>query len=448
MSEPDDASLSTSKISLALGASTHVAKFDSERLSQRHGTDPSSPGMNSLEGKAAARTEPHSTTAPFTQGARKNIDKIPCCHIIEWCGGFCIVCRWYPVVLAALACFWLAGGPSGAQVLDGDLPERAHALRQVISTLEAEAAELEPKLEAARGQLADLNRQITEATGRLESSRNELAALGEDKTEAEAAITQARTEAQDQQTALDAMNSELAEVTAQVEAARAELGDIADQRNALQAHSQELASRIAEQEGQSGQMAQDISRMNDELAAITQARTEAQDQQTALDDMKSELAEVTAQLDAARAELGDIAGQRNALQAQSAELATRIVEQEPQPGQLDGNFERLSSELAAMVRERDAAEAAPEPVAPAAPPATADAGPAPRPADGGPGQRRNPAVVDAALAQAPALPEAPLRNQLRDLLIDGHCATEALAQVQDPINRQTLVALVGRLGGC
>ena len=26
--------------------------------------------------------------------------------------------------------------------------------------------------------------------------------------------------------------------------------------------------------------------------------------------------------------------------------------------------------------------------------------------------------------------------------------TEALAQVQDPINRQTLVALVGRLGGC
>ena len=409
---------------------------------------PSNTGMNRPGGKAADLPDPLSATGPSDRLTRKNIDKIPRCHIIEWCRGFGVVCRWYPVVLAASACFWLAGGPSGAQVPDVDLPERAHDLRQIIAAMEAEAAELEPRLEAARGQLADLNRQITEAASRLESSRNELAALGENKTEVEAAIAQARTAAQDQQAALDAMKSELAEVTSQVETARADLGRIADQRDGLQARSKELASRITEQESQSDQMAQDISRMNDELAALAHARTEAQDQQAALDKAKSELAEVTAQLDAARTELGAIAGQRNALQAQSSEPAPRIVEQEPQPGQLAGNFERLSSELAAMVRERDAAEAPPEPVAPAPPSATADAGPAPRPADDGPGRRRDPASVDAALAQAPALPEPPLRNRLRDLLIDGHCTTEALAQVQDPINRQTLVALVGRLGGC
>mgnify|MGYP007008287599 CR=1 FL=1 len=56
---------------------------------------------------------------------------------------------------------------------------------------------------------------------------------------------------------------------------------------------------------------------------------------------------------------------------------------------------------------------------------------------------------DAALALAPALPPAgEQRTRLRDMLIQGHCPTEALAQVQDPINRQTLLALVSRLGGC
>ncbi|VDS10820.1 hypothetical protein PARHAE_04039 [Paracoccus haematequi] len=65
-----------------------------------------------------------------------------------------------------------------------------------------------------------------------------------------------------------------------------------------------------------------------------------------------------------------------------------------------------------------------------------------------PQQPRDPAQVDAALALAPALPADPQRARLRGLLIEGHCATDALRQVQDPINRQTLLVLVGRLGGC
>ena len=64
------------------------------------------------------------------------------------------------------------------------------------------------------------------------------------------------------------------------------------------------------------------------------------------------------------------------------------------------------------------------------------------------GMQGRPGLVDAALALAPALPPAPQRARLRDLLVQGHCATEALGQVQDPINRQTLLVLVGRLGRC
>ncbi len=128
----------------------------------------------------------------------------------------------------------------------------------------------------------------------------------------------------------------------------------------------------------------------------------------------------------------------------SEEVAAQIAEQESRSAELAQQIAAQTAELTALTRVRDAAAPAPE---------VADAGD-----DGIPQSpvapeaamvRRNPAQVDAALALAPALPPAGEQlTRLRDMLIQGHCPTEALAQVQDPINRQTLLALVSRLGGC
>lgn len=65
------------------------------------------------------------------------------------------------------------------------------------------------------------------------------------------------------------------------------------------------------------------------------------------------------------------------------------------------------------------------------------------------GAPRDPALVASVLAGAPGAPTDPAaQERLRELLVQGVCAPDALAQVQDPINRQTLLALMTRLPRC
>ncbi|MCQ0969131.1 hypothetical protein MLD63_01610 (plasmid) [Paracoccus sp. TK19116] len=65
------------------------------------------------------------------------------------------------------------------------------------------------------------------------------------------------------------------------------------------------------------------------------------------------------------------------------------------------------------------------------------------------GEPRDAALVAGVVADAPGAPTDPvLRTRLHDLLVQGVCAPDALAQVQDPINRQTLLALMTRLPRC
>lgn len=288
------------------------------------------------------------------------------------------------VLVAASVLASLGWNPVHAQAPDPDPPAQAHALRQVISMMEAEAAELEPRLETARGQLADLTRQIAEVTERLEAGRTDLIRLQTDQDRIKAAIAEGQAE-QDRQAA------------------------------AIKAEQAELTARI------------------DDL------RTQAQAEDAAIQTARTNLAELTAQVEAARATL-----------AQSQDLAGQIAEQESRLGELTENVRQLTAELTALTRVRDAALAQPEPQPEpeTVPQAAAAAGGGGTPDLAAPGPRRDPGQVDAALALAPALPAASGRARLRDLLVQGHCTTDALRQVQNPINRQTLLVLVGRLGGC
>lgn len=120
----------------------------------------------------------------------KIVDKKPAWHIIAAVKGCVIVCHWYRVFLAASVSVWLSGNAADAQAVDADLPGQAHALRQVISTMESEVAELQPRLDMAREQLADLTRQIDEATQQLESRRRDLSSLQADRDKLHAAIAE------------------------------------------------------------------------------------------------------------------------------------------------------------------------------------------------------------------------------------------------------------------
>lgn len=304
------------------------------------------------------------------------------------------------VLVAASALVWLSWDPVRAQAPDAEPSAQAHALRQVIAMMEAEAAELKPRLETARGQLADLTRQIDEVTARLETGRADLIRLQTDQDRIKAAIAERRAERDRQTTA--------------IQAAQAELSDLTDQ--------------------------------------IDDARAQAEAGQAAFQTAQADLTGLTDRIGTARAELADLTARQEAAQAslaRSQDLAAQIADQERRVGELTESVRQLTAELTVLTRVRDAALSGPEPEAqaesePGAAIAAATAAPDPRP----PGPRRDPALVDAALAQAPALPAAAQRARLRDLLIGGHCATDALRQVQDPINRQTLLVLVGRLGGC
>lgn len=63
---------------------------------------------------------------------------------------------------------------------------------------------------------------------------------------------------------------------------------------------------------------------------------------------------------------------------------------------------------------------------------------------------RSPADVLAALDVAPGLPDrdSPQRERLRDMLVEGACATDALRASMGTINRQALLSLIETLGGC
>ena len=109
----------------------------------------------------------------------------------------------------------------------------------------------------------------------------------------------------------------------------------------------------------------------------------------------------------------------------------------------------VSSELHALRQGRAAAAAGAAqspPARSAAPPAT---GEAPTTAEAASATGRSPDAVDAALAAAPGLPDSPSQwMPLRKALIRGDCTPQALARIQKPVNRQTLLALMSRLEGC
>lgn len=295
--------------------------------------------------------------------------------------GFTSVRIGYRNTIAVLAVVWTWGGIAGAQAPDADLSQQAHSLRQIISTMEAEAAELEPRLAAARSRLSDLNRQIDEAAARLEAANADLAQGEAAEAELQAAIARATQERDRQEEDLKSGAAALADLEARAEAARASLADARQRLEAVEAdraRSEGLAADIARQEAKSQDLAEAVRQLTAELTALARVRDAA-----------------LAQSQPA-APAGDGAGD-------TAPAAAAGAASEP------------SSRL---------------------PPAT-DL------------QPRDPAQVDAALAAAPALPPGNAQQgRLRALLIEGWCVTDALGQTQNPINRQTLLALVGRLGGC
>lgn len=309
----------------------------------------------------------------------------------------------YRVFLAGLAVACLSWGRAGAQAPDADLSRQAHSLRQIISTMEAEAAELEPRLAAARQQLADLNRQIEQAAAQRDAARRSLTEDEAAQAEIRDAISRGAKEQGRQQADLDAARRELAEMQDRAESARAALAQVTEDRDRRRAERDAAAQDLADLE----------------------SRTQA-----------------------ARAALAETAQRHQAMEAdlaRSATLAAQIAAQEDRSRDLAETVGRLTAELTALTRVRDAALAAAEP-----PPQPAES--AARPDGTAPAadlQPRDARQVDAALAVAPALPPGGAqRGRLRDLLVEGQCVTDALAQVQTPINRQTLLVLVGRLGGC
>lgn len=311
----------------------------------------------------------------------------------------------YRVFLAGLAVACLSWGRAGAQAPDEDLSRQAHSLRQIISTMEAEAAELEPRLAAARQQLADLNRQIEQVTAQRDEARRSLAEDEAAQAEIRDAISRGAEEQGRQQADLDAARRELAEMQDRAESARAALAQVTADRDRRRAERDAAAQDLADLE----------------------SRTQA---------ARAALAETAQRHEAMEADL-----------ARSATLAAQIAEQEDRSRDLADAVGRLTAELTALTRVRDAALAAAEPPAPPQPAESAA-----RPDGAAPAadlQPRDARQVDAALAVAPALPPGGAqRGRLRDLLVEGQCVTDALAQVQTPINRQTLLVLVARLGGC
>ena len=86
----------------------------------------------------------------------------------------CVLYRVFGFATVAVALAW---APAGAQ---DDLSGQAHALRQVIATMESEAAELEPRLAQARARLEALRQeeeaiQAAIAEGRAEQDRQDAA---------------------------------------------------------------------------------------------------------------------------------------------------------------------------------------------------------------------------------------------------------------------------------
>ncbi|TBN37770.1 hypothetical protein EYE42_14080 [Paracoccus subflavus] len=310
----------------------------------------------------------------------------------------------YRIFLAGLAVACLSSGRAGAQAPDDDLSRQAHSLRQIISTMEAEAAELEPRLAAARQQLTDLNGKIEQATAQMDAVSRDLAEGKAAEAEMRAAITQATEERNRQQADLETARREMADAQARTESARAALAQITGDRDRRQAELDAAAKEL------------------DDLESRTQAARAA-------------LAEITQRHEAMQADL-----------VRSQDLAAQIAEQENRSRDLADAVRRLTAELTALTRVRDAALAEAQPPSPQ--PAGTEAEPDAAASPAGL-QARDSRQVDAALAAAPALPQGgDRRGQLRTLLVEGHCVTDALAQVQNPINRQTLLVLVGRLGGC
>ncbi|MGR3199351.1 MAG: hypothetical protein ACU0DM_11515, partial [Paracoccus sp. (in: a-proteobacteria)] len=176
------------------------------------------------------------------------------------------------------------------------------------------------------------------------------------------------------------------------------------------AASQELAAQIEAQQAQATELTEPIQTMTAELANLQQQRQAAE---------------------------ADVAA--------SQDLVARIEAQQAQATELTEQIQTMTAEMADLQQQREATvEPQPEPVEepePAAPVVAAESGEAlpPRDAD----------QVDAVLATTPGLPQAPAaRGRLRDLLIDGQCAIDALREVQNPINRQALLVLVNQLDGC
>ena len=121
------------------------------------------------------------------------------------------------------------------------------------------------------------------------------------------------------------------------------------------------------------------------------------------------------------------------------------------PAQLQSELEAARAELDALREQLSDADEAPpsEAATPTAPGDTETPAGLPPPGEPATGAPRDPALVASVVETAPGVPTDPAtQERLRDLLVQGVCAPDALAQVQDPINRQTLLALMTRLPRC
>ena len=117
--------------------------------------------------------------------------------------------------------------------------------------------------------------------------------------------------------------------------------------------------------------------------------------------------------------------------------------------ELEALRQRLSDEQAQAMAEPDAPEPTADTPAEATDQAAPDSSDLPPPFQPATGAPRDSDLVASVVASAPGAPQDPaMQDRLRELLVQGVCAPDALAEVQNPINRQTLLALMTRLPRC
>lgn len=276
-------------------------------------------------------------------------------------------------------------------------------------------AEQEAELTAARSQLQDLNRDISHAQARLVQGQNDLVTLQDRAQQLRDDIAQAQQDMAQQTAAATAETARLAE---EARMARSQIEAMTQTIDGL--HAREVA----------------------QIERLLQLETDHEALQ--------------AQHDALQAEMAELSDRRDTLQTETARaeaLAEQIRLQEEQSQTLTDRIGVLTAELSALTRifEQSIAQESPaEAASPVADDIASDilAQDAPDP-EAAVVVQRSPAAVDAALAAAPGLPAEPgPRRRLRSLLIEGHCAPDALRAVQNPINRQTLLVLMDRLDRC